>query len=246
MPSTRLVFNVEDRKARAAFSRLKREVDQLEDEFGTTGREARAAGEAVDTLGDRSRRSASDIDHLGDAAQQRAAQIVQLDTQATTHMENFARTLAKLKANAEGTRDALTSVFTVQQVETPNFREAIAASDAYYNARIAKAKAALAQETQDSEASNQLQVQIFALERQRLQAQRQLETDRQRLLENISQQRIDAANAASNAEVEGFKASTAAAKEYTDQLQRQIDAMPRISSPDAQYGGFHFATQTRF
>ena len=152
-------------------------------------------------------------------------------------MENFARTLAKLKANAEGTREALTGALTVQQA-TPNFREAIAASDAYYNARIAKAKAALAQETKDSEAYNQLQVQIFALERQRLQSQRQLETDRQRLLENISQQRIDAANAASTVEVEGFKASTAAAKAYTDQLQRQIDAMPRLQSPDAQYGGF--------
>ena len=158
--------------------------------------------------------------------------------QATTQTENFALTLAKLKANAEDTRDALTGAFNVQQVETPNFQEARAASDAYYNARIAKAKEALAQETKDTEAYNQLQVQIFELERTRLQAQRQLETERQGLLKQLADQRIDAANAASTAEVEGFKASTAAAKEYTDQLQKQVAAIPRISSPDAQYGGF--------
>ena len=158
--------------------------------------------------------------------------------QATTVTENFARTLATLKANAEATRDALTGAFNVQQVETPNFEAAIAASEAYANARIAKAQEALAKETQGAEASNQLQVQLFELQRQRLQAHGQLETERQRFLEQISQQRIDAATAASNAEVAGFKASTAAAKEYTDQLQRQIDAIPRIQSPEAQYGDF--------
>ena len=158
--------------------------------------------------------------------------------QATSHTENFARTLATLKANAEATRDARTGAFNVQQVETPNFQAAIAASEAYANARIAKAQEALAKETQGAEASNQLQVQIFELQRQRLHVHGQLETERQRFLEQISQQRIAAATAASNAEVAGFKASTAAAKEYTDQLQRQIDAIPRIQSPEAQYGGF--------
>ena len=157
--------------------------------------------------------------------------------QATTVTENFARTLATLKANAEGTRDARTGAFNVQQV-VPNFQAAIAASEAYANARIAKAQEALAKETQGAEASNQLQVQIFESQRQRLQAHGQLETERQRFLEQISQQRIDTANAVSTAEVAGFNASTAAAKEYTDQLQRQIDAIPRIQSPEAQYGDF--------
>ena len=158
--------------------------------------------------------------------------------QATTVTENFARTLATLKANAEATRDARTGAFNVQQVETPNFQAAIAASEAYANARIAKAQEALAKETQGAEASNQLQAQIFEPQRQRLQAHGQLETERQRFLEQISQQRIDTANAVSTAEVAGFEASTAAAKEYTDQLQRQIDAIPRIQSPEAQYGDF--------
>ena len=157
--------------------------------------------------------------------------------QATTHTENFARTLATLKANAEGTRDARTGAFNVQQV-VPNFQAAIAASGAYANARIAKAQEALAKETQGAEASNQLQVQIFESQRQRLHVHGQLETERQRFLEQISQQRMDTANAVSTAEVAGFNASTAAAKEYTDQLQRQIDAIPRIQSPEAQYGDF--------
>ena len=248
MPNTVLNFEVSDEQARAAFSRLQRELSELEDESRSIQREAHAASEAIDRLGDRSRTTARDIDRLGDEAQQSAAQIVQLDTaarrnnataaaEATTYTENFARTLAKLKANAEGIRDALTGAFNVQQVG-PNFQEAIAASEAYYNARIAKAKAALAQETEDTEAFNQLQAEIFALQRQRLQAHGQLETERQRLLEQVSQQRIDAANAASNAEVEGFKASTQAAKAYTDQLQRQIDAIPRIQGPEAQYGSY--------
>ena len=157
--------------------------------------------------------------------------------QATTHTENFALTLARLKANAEDTREALTNAFNFRQV-TPNFQAAIAASDAYYNARIEQAAAALTKETENTEAYNQLQAQIFELGRQRLQTQRQLETGKQRLLEQISQERIDTANAASSAEVEGFRAATAAGKEYADQRQRQINAIPRISSPDAQSGNF--------
>jgi len=50
MPNTLLTFEVEDRRARAAFSRLKREVDSLENEFNTTRSEAREAGAAIDAL----------------------------------------------------------------------------------------------------------------------------------------------------------------------------------------------------
>ena len=75
MPTNTLVFNVEDRRARAAFSRLKREVDSLENEFNTTRSEARAAGEAIDRLGDQSRTTARDVDRLGDEAQRSATRI---------------------------------------------------------------------------------------------------------------------------------------------------------------------------
>ena len=436
MPNTLLTFDVEDRRARAAFSRLKREIDQLDREFNTTRSEAREAGEAIDALGDRSRRAAREIDRLSDGSQQGATQIdrlgiaakrqnaiwrdtngqlrdargrfvaagqgaefftqslsgargiltglgaalaareifefgvssvrsagqmegllrglraiedsqadqrlqdfteagqrykaimtelrrlqadqgnvaaqseylrnvqnglvtqartlnteiaalaneidgrtgksvqglnhqlrekrqalaaiqTQLGThvnalraltsantstaqateQATTNAENFSLTLAKLRANAEDTRNALNISINPQQLAA-GFQAAIAASNAYYNARIANAQNALAQETAGTEAYNTLQTRIFELGRQRLQAERQITAENQRLLQQLSQERIDAANAASTAEVEGFKAATQAAKDYTDQLQQQINAIPNISSPDAQYGNF--------
>lgn len=156
---------------------------------------------------------------------------------ATTNTENFDLALAKLKATAEDTRGTLQSTLNFEQV-TPNFQAAIAASNAYYNNRIANAQAALAKETQGTEAHNQLQVQIFQLGRQRLQAERQLNTENQRLIQQLTQERTETVTAASKSEVEGFKATTEAAKAYTDQLQRQINAIPRLQSPDAQYGGF--------
>ena len=156
---------------------------------------------------------------------------------ATIRTENYGLALAKLKATAEDTRRTLTGTLNLQQV-TPNFQAAIAASNAYYNNRIAKAQEALAKETQGTESYNQLQIQIFELGRQRLQSERQLNAENRRLLQQLGQERMDTATAVSSAEVEGFKAATAAAKEYTDQLQRQISAIPRIQSPDAQYGNF--------
>ena len=442
MPNTLLTFDVEDRRARAAFSRLKREVDQLDREFNTTRSEAREAGEAIDALGDRSRRAAREVDQLGDESQQSATQIDRLaaaakrqnavwrDTngrlrdarggfisagqgadffansagnvrgiltglgaalaareifefgvssvrsagqmegllrglraiegsqadqrlrdfteagqrykaittelgrlqaaqgnvsaqseylrtvqnglatqartlnteiaaladeidgrtgksvqglnrrlrekrqalaetqkqlatnanalralasantstaqstaQATSNAENFSLTLAKLRANAEDTRNALNISINPQQLAA-GFQAALAASNAYYNARIANAQNALAQETAGTEAYNTLQTRIFELGRQQQQAERQITAENQRLLQQLSQERIDAANAASTAEVEGFKAAAQAGKDYTDRLQRQIDAIPNISSPDAQYGNA-FTSQLR-
>ena len=161
----------------------------------------------------------------------------QTTEQATTNAENFSLTLAKLRANAEDARNALNISINPQQL-TGGFQAAIAASNAYYNARIANAQNALAQETEGTEAYNTLQTRIFELGRQRLQAERQITAENQRLMQQLSQERIDAANAASTAEVEGFKAATQAGKDYTDQLQRQINAIPNINSPDAQYGNF--------
>ena len=167
----------------------------------------------------------------------------QSTAQATTNAENFSLTLAKLRANAEDTRNALNISINPQQLAA-GFQAALAASNAYYNARIANAQNALAQETAGTEAYNTLQTRIFELGRQRLQAERQITAENQRLLQQLSQERIDAANAASTAEVEGFKAAAQAGKAYTDRLQRQIDAIPNISSPDAQYGNA-FTSQLR-
>ena len=158
-------------------------------------------------------------------------------TDASKSVENYGLALAKLRANAEDTRNALNLSINPQQLTT-GFQAALAASNAYYNARIANVQNALTQETAGTEAYNTLQTRIFELGRQRLQAERQITAENQRLLQQLSQERMDAANAASAAEVEGFKASAQAAKVYTDQLQRQIAAIPNISSPDAQYGNF--------
>ena len=158
--------------------------------------------------------------------------------QATTNAENFSLTLAKLRANAEDTRNALNISINNPQQLAGGFQAALAASNAYYNARIANAQNALAQETAGTEAYNTLQTRIFELGRQRLQAERQITAENQRLLQQLSQERIDAANAVSTAEVEGFKAAAQAGQAYTDELTRQINAIPNISSPDAQYGNF--------
>ena len=157
--------------------------------------------------------------------------------QAKSSAENFSLTLAKLRANAEDTRNALNISINPQQVAT-GFQAALAASNVYYNARIANVQNALAQETAGTEAYRTLQTRIFELGRQRLQAEQQITAENQRLLQQLSQERIDAATAASTAEVEGFKAAVQAGQAYTNQLRRQIEAIPNISSPDAQYGNF--------
>ena len=105
--------------------------------------------------------------------------------------------------------------------------------NAYDNAQNAPAA-----ETKGTEADNALQTRIFELGRQRILAERQLTAENQRLLLQLSRERIDAATAASTAEVEGFTAAAQAGKAYADQFQRQINAIPHVSSPDAQYGNF--------
>ena len=164
---------------------------------------------------------------------------------AASNTENYSLALAKLKANAEDTLNIFNSTVDFQRV-TPNFQEAIAASNAYYNARIANAQNALAQEKVGSEAYKNLQTQIFELGRQQTLSQRRIDAENQRLLQQFTQERIDAANAASNAEVEGVKAAAQAGKAYTDQLRTQINAIPRVGSPDASYGNFTSSLSSGF
>ena len=58
--------------------------------------------------------------------------------------ENYSLALAKLKATAEDSSEVLSNTIDPQQVEA-NYLQAVQASDAYYNARIANAEAALGQ-----------------------------------------------------------------------------------------------------
>ena len=97
MPTNTLVFQVEDRRARAAFNRLKREIDELDSEFTDTRREAREAGEAIDRLGDRSRTAARAVDQLGDEARQSATQIDRLSTAARRNNATWRDTNSRLR-----------------------------------------------------------------------------------------------------------------------------------------------------
>ena len=290
MPNTTLLtFDVQDRRARAAFPHLKREIEHLDREFGTTRRAARAAGEAIDALDAKAQQSTTHIVRLNTAVQrinatwqgtnarlrdahdrfvstrQDAEQLTHAldrlhDSRTRSRTALAAREMFEfggasvraaaqidgfrggLQSNAEGTRDAHNISINPQQVVAA-FQAALAASNAYYNARIANAQNALAQETEGTEADNTLQTRIFELGRQRLQAEQQMTAENQRLLQQLAQERIDAATAASTAEVDGFKAAAQAGQAYTDQLSRQINAIPPISSPDAQSG--HFTSELR-
>ena len=126
---------------------------------------------------------------------------------AAEDVVNYSLAIAKLRAEAE---DA---------IGTQNFQAALAASNAYYDARITKAQEALAAETKGAEAYNALETQIFELRRQRLRAERQITVENQRSLQQLSRQRIDAANAARTAEIESFNAAALAGRAYAQQLE---------------------------
>ena len=154
----------------------------------------------------------------------------QSTAQATTNAENFSLTLAKLRANAEDTRNALNISINPQQLAA-GFQAALAASNAYYNARIANAQNALAQETAGTEAYNTLQTRIFELGRQRLQAERQITAENQRYCNSSHKNGLTLRVLPALQEVEGFKAAAQAGQNYTDQLRRQIRRDFSIKSP---------------
>ena len=159
---------------------------------------------------------------------------------ATSSTENYALTLAKLRANAEDARDALNISTNAQQLAA-GFQAAITASNAYYNARIAKAQETLAQETAGTEAYNNLQTRIFELGRQRLAAQRQIEAQRSNILRTSTRERVDIERSANNEVISGLLAVKDAvidAMQARLEFAQQIAAIPRAGSPDAQYGNF--------
>ena len=158
-------------------------------------------------------------------------------TQATA---NHALELEKLKATAEDTRRAFTASETHQQL-TPNFQAALAASNAYYAERIRQAETALAKEKEGTDAFNELQVEIFQLGRQQVAAQRTLETERTNISRTYTQERVRIEQNANNAVITGILSVVRAGREALRarvEFAQQIAAIPRASSPDAQYGRF--------
>lgn len=158
-------------------------------------------------------------------------------TQATA---NHALELEKLKATAEDTRSSLSASETNQQV-IPNFQAALAASNAYYAERIRQAETALAKEKEGTDAFNALQVQIFQLGRQQVAAQRTLETERTNILRTSTQERVHIEQNANNEVITGILSVVRAGREALQariEFARQIAAIPRASSADAQYGRF--------
>ena len=136
---------------------------------------------------------------------------------ATTILANYSLEIAKLQATAEDLSNA------------QDFQAAIAASNAYYNARIANAQTALAAETKGTEEYNKLETEIFQLRRQRLQAQQRLENENQQGVARTAQLRIDAASRARQAEVEGFQAAARAGNIYVEAL-RSLDSVEQRRS----------------
>ena len=134
-------------------------------------------------------------------------------TEAYSQLQAQIFELGRQRANAQRQLE------TDNQIPIPNFQQALAASNDYYNARIAKAQEALEKEKQGTDAYNQLQVQIFELGRQRIQAERQINVESQRFIQQLTQQRTDTATAASNAEVEAFQSAALAGQDYARQLE---------------------------
>jgi len=159
---------------------------------------------------------------------------------ATQAAANHALELERLKATAEDTRRAFTASETNQQL-TPNFQAALAASNAYYSERIRQAETALAKEKEGTDAFNELQVQIFQLGRQQVAAQRTLETERTNISRTYTQERVRIEQNANNEVITGILSVVRAGREALQarvEFARQIAAIPRASSPDAQYGRF--------
>ena len=164
-------------------------------------------------------------------------------TEAYSQLQAQIFELGRQRANAQRQLE------TDNQIPIPNFQQALAASNDYYNARIAKAQEALEKETQGSAAYNQLQVQIFELGQQRLQAEQQLTAESQRFIQQLTQQRTDTATAASNTEVEAFQSAALAGQDYARQLENIATIAQRRDFADyvnplvAQGQGFDAARQ---
>ena len=234
--------------------RASRDVRQVNDRLRDAQERFRAAGRGADTF-TASLNSMKGI--LTELAQHQAAQFAananalgaltaatttaeKATETATRQAENFGLALATLKADAEATRTALQNATHAEQV-TPNFQAAIAASNAYYQGRIAQAEKALAAEQEGSEKYQVLQTRIFELGRQQTLAERQLETERRRALQQFTTERVSTEREASHSIIFHIQAITAAARASLQQrlaFAQQIAAIPDVNGPDAAYGRF--------
>ena len=151
--------------------------------------------------------------------------------------ENYSLALAKLKATAEDSSEVLSNTIDPQQVEA-NYLQAVQASDAYYNARIANAEAALANETEGSKEYEKIETTLFNLRRDSEQARTKLvaeaaddrEQEEKRQTEATEKQtdaRIASAERARAAEVAGFRVAAESGKAYAAQLSQIGSARQR-------------------
>ena len=169
------------------------------------------------------------------AANTRTTTTAQNASKATEH---FARALAKLRANADATRDALTHSRDAQQFAA-TFQTATEARRAYDTERIRQAAAARAAEKAGSEAFHPLHVEIFQLGRQRRSAQRHLATESTHIARTFRRERVRREQSATTERIAGFatdvQAATAAGRARVAFAQ-QLAASPDSQSPDAPYG----------
>ena len=146
--------------------------------------------------------------------------------------ENYSLTLARLRATVEDSRDVLSETIDPQQVEA-NFQQALQVSDAYYNAQIANAEAALAKEKEGSTEYQKIETNLFNLRRESEQARSKLTTEATDLREaeekrvaevaqDITERRIELAEMARAAEVAGFTAAARQGREYAEQLDELV------------------------
>ena len=137
--------------------------------------------------------------------------------------ENFSLELAKLKANAEDTRETLSETVNIQQLGA-NYSAAIAASDAYYSTLIANAEAALAQEEENSEAYQKIETDLFNLRREQVQARERLTREAAEIGEAESKKRIATAESENQALQEAGEETARALAESQKQQTAAAEA----------------------
>ena len=142
---------------------------------------------------------------------------------ATEATQNFGLELAKLEAVAQDTATRLQNTESFDQL-SENYRNAIQASDAYYNALIAGAERALAAEEAGSEEAQQIETELFELRRERAQAREKLTSDAAEHGAAEAKRRVDAQAAEEERllaiEEESFRARRAQQEEDRAEAER--------------------------
>ena len=128
MANTVFNFTVEDSRARAAFSRLQREVHALDREFTTTHRDARETSAAIDALGQEAEQSATQARALHT---EMTALTTAIDGRTGQSVEGVTRQLREQRAALAAVHAQLgTHVRALQAFTAANTSTATAAQDA--------------------------------------------------------------------------------------------------------------------